>query len=306
MKNQVPSVCAVIITFFPDLGNLRNLVESLSAQVDSIVIVDNGSSDSMELFASKLSIENKPVVLGLGENLGIGHAQNVGIEYAKTSGAAYVVLFDQDSCPEKNMVVKLLSAARELESSGVPLAAVAPGYKDFDGGRLSSFVRIGYFGFSRIDCAPDSKVVEADFLISSGSLIPLSAIAKVGGVDASLFIDHVDTEWCMRAKSMGLKLFGVNDAIMLHSLGDRRARFWFLRWRTVPYHSPFRYYYMFRNSILLQKRSYMPLRWKIADLVRCLRALVFFGIFSSDRMACVKMMLRGTRDGIAGITGKMK
>ncbi|MBD9563420.1 glycosyltransferase family 2 protein [Pseudomonas sp. PDM09] len=306
MENQVPSVCAVIITFYPDLGNLRKLTESLSEQVGSIVIVDNGSPVSMDLFASGLNIENKPVVLSLGENLGIGHAQNVGIEYARTSGAAYVVLFDQDSCPEKDMVVKLLSAATELESSGVPLAAVAPSYKDFDGGRLSSFVRIGYFGFSRIDCAPGSRIVEADFLISSGSLIPLSAIAKIGGVDASLFIDHVDTEWCLRAKSKGFKLFGVNDAIMLHSLGDRRTRFWFLRWRTVPYHSPFRYYYMFRNSVLLQQRAYMPLRWKMADFARCLRALVFFGIFSSDRIACVKMMLRGARDGIAGVTGKMK
>lgn len=306
MKNQVPSVCAVIITFFPDLSNLRALVESLSQQVDSVVIVDNGSSDSMDLFAGTLGISNKPAVISLGENLGIGYAQNVGIEFAKTAGAAYVVLFDQDSCPENNMVIKLLSAATELESSGIPLAAVAPSYRDSDGGKLSSFVRIGYFGFSRIDCASDDRVVEADFLISSGSLIPLSTIATVGGVDASLFIDHVDTEWCLRAKSMGFKLFGVHDAVMRHSLGDRRTRFWFLRWRTVPYHSPFRYYYMFRNSILLQRRSYMPLRWRMADAARCLRALVFFGIFSSDRVACVKMMLRGTRDGIVGVTGKMK
>jgi rhamnosyltransferase len=306
MENQVPSVCAVIITFYPDLENLRNLVESLSQQVDSVVIVDNGSSDSMDFFASTFGTSNKPAVISLGENFGIGHAQNVGIEFAKTAGAAYVVLFDQDSCPEKNMVMKLLSAATELESSGIPLAAVAPSYRDFDGGKLSSFVRIGYFGFSRIDCAPGIRVVEADFLISSGSLIPLSTINKVGGVDASLFIDHVDTEWCLRAKSLGFRLFGVSDAIMLHSLGDRRTRFWFLRWRTVPYHSSFRYYYMFRNSVLLQRRPYVPMRWRMADTARCLRALIFFGIFSSDRLACVKMMLRGFRDGMAGVTGKMK
>lgn len=306
MENSVPSVCAVIITYHPDLGNLRDLIVSLETQVETIVVVDNGSPDSVELFVSSLAVVNKPVVIGLGENLGIGHAQNVGIEYAKGIGSMYVALFDQDSCPEPVMIMTLVSAATELKSSGISLGAVAPCYKDFQDGTLSSFVRVGNFGFNRVNCALGSRFVEADFLISSGSLIPLSAIEDIGGVDASLFIDHVDTEWCFRAKAKGFKLFGVNSAVMLHSLGDRRAKFWFLRWRTVPYHSPFRYYYMFRNSIILQRRAYMPLRWKVADVTRCLRAMVFFGAFSSNRIACLKMMFRGMRDGFAGVTGKMK
>lgn len=305
MNSQMLSVCAVVITYYPDLESLRSLLTSLSRQVSKIVIVDNGSPVCLEDFAIASGFEDL-VVLKLGDNLGIGYAQNVGIDYARKFGFTYVALFDQDSCPDVNMIQKLNSAAEKLEQSGVPLAAVAPSYKDTQGGMLSSFVRVGFFGFKRTVLVQNCGPVEADFLISSGSLIPISTLDEIGGVDASLFIDHVDTEWCFRATAKGYKLFGIPDAVMLHSLGDRRVRFWFLRWRTVPYHSPFRYYYMFRNSVLLQRRSYMPLKWKLADLGRCFRALLFFGLFSSSRIACLKMMLRGVMDGLAGRSGKMK
>ena len=306
MNSQVSPVCAVVITYHPDLENLKGLLTSLSGQVMQIVIVDNGSSESLEYFAASQAHIKNLVVISLGDNFGIGHAQNVGIEYAQKSGVDYVALFDQDSCPDPDMIPTLCSAAAELKLAGVPLAAVSPCYKDTQGGVLSTFVRVGVFGFKRTALVQGSGPIEADFLISSGSLIPISVIADIGGVDASLFIDHVDTEWCFRAKAKGYKLFGVQDAIMLHSLGDHRIRFWFLRWRTVPYHSPFRYYYMFRNSVLLQRRSYMPLCWKVADAGRCIRALFFFGLFSSSRIACLKMMFRGVLDGIAGRTGKMQ
>lgn len=306
MNYQIPSVCAVIITFQPELQNLQVLLDSLACQVERIVIIDNGSSESLEAFAaSQLHLSNL-VVISLGENFGIGHAQNVGIEYAQKLGFHYVALFDQDSCPESGMISTLCSSAAALQSAGIKLGAVAPCYKDTQGGVLSTFVRVGFFGFKRTRSIGDGLPVEADFLISSGSIIPLSVIADIGDVDASLFIDHVDTEWCFRAKASGYKLFGIPGAVMLHSLGDRRIRFWFLRWRTVPYHSPFRYYYMFRNSVLLIRRPYMPLSWKVADIARCVRAAVFFGLFSSSRLASLKMMLKGVMDGMAGVTGRLK
>ncbi|WP_166224510.1 glycosyltransferase family 2 protein [Pseudomonas atagonensis] len=306
MNNTVPSICAVVITFHPDLDRLEQLICSLATQVNTIVIVDNGSFESLDDFAAAQNLPDQLVVLSLDDNFGIAHAQNVGIDYARKVRSSHVILFDQDSCPEPTMTAELYQSAFELQQSGVRLAAVAPAYKDSEQGSLSSFVRVGLFGFKRLACTEGDRVVEADFLIASGSLIPMSVIDDVGEMDASLFIDHVDTEWCFRAKSKGYKLFGVCQAEMLHSLGDRRIRVWFLRWRTIPYHSPFRYYYMFRNSVLLQRRSYMPVNWKVADLTRCIVVFLFFGIFSSSRSASLKMMLRGFRDGLKGVTGKIK
>src|SRR5574338_431740 len=257
-------VCAVVVTYHPDVAVLERLLRELLRQVAWVVVVDNGSRIAIQewlemVFANDQRIE----AVCLGSNFGIAAAQNKGIQRARQARADYVILFDQDSEPAPDMVSRLLSAAKQKLAQGVELGAVAPAYADSEAGILSGFVRVG------------------------------------------LFIDHVDTEWCFRVKAKGYRLFGVCSARMIHSLGNRRSRVWLFRWRSVPYHSPFRYYYMFRNSVLLQRRAYLPSRWKQADLFRCLRAMLFFGAFSSQRGACLLMMLRGLRDGLAGVIGKM-
>jgi len=78
----------------------------------------------------------------------------------------------------------------------------------------------------------------------------------VGLMDEDLFIDHVDSEWCFRAKAKGFQLFGVGGAAMTHALGERRKEIWFLRRRIVTLHKPFRYYYIFRVGYPLPSRRH--------------------------------------------------
>jgi rhamnosyltransferase len=92
---------------------------------------------------------------------------------------------------------------------------------------------------------------------------------------------------------------------MFHSLGDNRKRVWFLRWRNVPYHSPFRYYYMLRNGVLLQKRPYIPWKWRIGEFMRHWQMLVFFGFWGEGSFKRLAMMLHGLRDGFKGVHGPM-
>ncbi|MBF7730535.1 glycosyltransferase family 2 protein [Pseudomonas sp. N040] len=299
-------IVAVIVTYEPALAALQKQLDSLVPQVSRVIIVDNGSTTSFPQWLAGLGFGERLAVFSMQENLGIGAAQNIGIEHARSLGATHVVLFDQDSQPAAGMIDKLLSAANQLARSGIRLAAVGPRYKDSEHGEISGFVRVGWSGFKRVIGTAEQPLVEVDFLIASGVLIPLSAFESVGLMDGGLFIDHVDTEWCFRARSKGLRLFGAMDALMIHTLGDQRKKIWFLRWRNVSFHSPFRYYYMFRNSVILQRRVYMPLRWKIADLMRDFGAFVFFGIFSAQRLVVWRMMLRGISDGLRGVTGKLK
>lgn len=202
-----------------------------------------------------------------------------------------------------DMMDRLLAASNSLQAAGVRVAAVAPVYVDRVTGTRSGFVRLGCLDYKKQFVTSDQGPVEADFVISSGSLIPMGALEEIGLIDEDLFIDHVDTEWCLRALSKGFKLFGIPSAQMFHSLGNRRKRVWVLRWRNVPYHSPFRYYYILRNGLLLQRRSYIPLKWKTAELFRALRMLLFYGLFGSERSECLKAMLWGVADGLRGVSG---
>ena len=299
-------VHALIVTFNPELNVLLAEIGLLAPQVEKIWMVDNASSQSLVAWVDGLGLNDKLHLVQLPANLGLGAAQNVGIQLALAAGASHVLILDQDSEPMPDMVNRLLAASDRLQSDGVCVAAVAPVYADCATGPASGFVRIGWLDFKKQSLLSGRDVVEADFVISSGSLVPLSVLDDIGPMDESLFIDHVDTEWCLRAQSKGYRLFGVPGARMVHTLGDRRTRIWFIRWWTVPHYSPFRYYYILRNSLLLQRRPYVLMKWRFAEMIRCLRIVVYFGLFGRQRMACLRMMWRGIVDGLSGVSGPMK
>lgn len=299
-------VVPVVVTHNPDGPTLVASLRALLRQVRAVIVVDNGSIASSDGWMRELALDGseRVRVLALERNLGLGEAYNAGISIARELGAAFVLLMDQDSVPEPGMVAMLRGAYADLVNRGRRVAAVGACYRDSESANVSRFVRVVRFGLARIGCEGDG-FVRADFLISSGSLIAIATLDQVGTMDASLFIDHVDTEWCFRAQSEGFEVYGVCGAVMHHSLGDRRIRLWWGRWRTIPFHQPFRYYYMFRNSVLLWRRPYLPESWKRADRLRVLYFLLFYGAFSSNRIDNLRMMIKGLKDGYRGRTGKL-
>jgi len=92
---------------------------------------------------------------------------------------------------------------------------------------------------------------------------------------------------------------------MEHSLGELRARFWLLRWRNVALHAPFRYYYIFRNTLLLGKKKYIKASSKIGLYKQLLMLSIYLLTIAPNRRANYSMMLRGLVDGIRGISGPL-
>jgi rhamnosyltransferase len=307
MTANIPSkVHAIVVTFNPKRDVLLREFEMLAPQVHKIWLVDNASNQPLANWVSDLGFGSKLELVQMSSNVGLGAAQNAGITLARSTGATHVLILDQDSEPMPDMVTRLLTATDRLLSADVRVAAVAPVWADSAKGPASYFVRLGWFGFKRQNVLSGQDVVDADFVISSGSMVPTSVLDDIGPMDESLFIDHVDTEWCLRALSKGYRLFGVPSSRMVHTLGDRRERIWFLRWRNVPHHSPFRYYYILRNGILLQRRQYIPIKWRVAELFRSIRVLFFYGLFSANRLQCLQYMFKGIWDGFKGISGPYK
>lgn len=302
-----PDVVAVVVTYDPSPDILLPVLEAAARQVSAIIVVDNASKQSPHGWIAQVSRNFRAdvEVLIQADNRGLGFAYNVGIKRARLRAAAFVLLLDQDSELECGVVATLRAAHREVAQQGLMAAAVGPRYRDASDGSLSQFVRVDGFRFKLIPCEEGRRTVDTDFLISSGSLMPMAALEAVGIMDEGLFIDHIDTEWCFRARSLGFGVFGVCDAVMRHSLGERRVAIWFLRWRKVPVHPSIRYYYIFRNSILLRRRPYMPKEWRHAELSRLVQIVLFFGLLVPNRLANLRMMWRGLRDGLKGVAGKL-
>jgi len=300
-------VAGVILTYHPDQTTLLDLVRAVCPQLEALLIVDNGTPwDPAPLSAGVDSgLRDRIHFLGLPENLGVGAGHNRGIAWARERGFSHVLILDQDSIPAPGMVAALARAAREMEARGSRVGAVGPQYRDRYTGTRSGFVRLGPLWMRRTPCAASESVLETDFIISSGALIPMQVLDDVGAMDESLFIDHVDTEWVFRARSRGYRTFGACGAIMEHTLGTATFRVWLGRWRNVALHSPQRNYYLFRNTVILARRSYAPRAWIVGALVRLAGLLVLYLGFGSERGRRLRLMARGISDGLRGTTGPL-
>lgn len=288
-------VCAVIVIYRANAGSLEALVQRLRGCVAHVVVVDNGSPgiDPGRLTSLHASLQYRV----LAANVGIAAAQNSGIVAAAAAGAEYVLFLDQDSKPEEEMVARLLQAIEVLSEGGTRVGCVGPQLRLPGSRELSLFPKAGWGGLVAASCTRNVRAIECDYLISSGTLVPTAVFDEVGNLEEALFIDKVDTEWCYRARSKGFRIFGVCGAVLEHDLGLERHRIWLGRWRHVPRHSPLRYYYIFRNTVLLSRRTYVPVSWSLFQYAWLVVLFLAFGGRA--------MMLKGLKHGFRGVAGQL-
>lgn len=295
--------CAcVIVTYDPDQAISESQLRALAPQVSLIIIVDNGSGESTQQYLSRIEAEFMNVkTIRLGNNEGIARAQNIGIRDLIARGKQYVLLLDHDSIPAFDTILCLHATANALRNQGCKLGVLGARLVDPRTGRENGFYLLRNGIWKRARCGGDvTQIIECDYLNSSGSFFPIEALEEVGYFDELLFIDHVDTDWCMRAKSKGFGLFGVCPAELQHYMGESIVRFWWFGWRMMPRRTPKRHYFIVRNSLWLYRRPYAPLSWKLNNFAKLVFTLVYFSLFDSERLLQARMILSGVIDGLAG------
>lgn len=297
-------VIGVIVTYEPDEAALAALLRALAPQLAGVVVVDNGSTADVERsIRAHGHAEAWCQVVRLDANRGVAAAQNVGIERARRAGGSHVILFDQDSRPAPDMVSTLLEALTQKERAGIRVASVGPRYLDARQDNPPPFLRIRGIRVKRQTCPDSRSVVEVDYLIASGSLIPMASLDVIGGMREDLFIDYVDIEWGLRAKLSGFQSYGVCGARMQHDLGDEPISFF---GRKIPNHSPLRHYYHFRNAIRLYCEGDLPWTWKVADAWRLVLKYAAYTCLAKPRHEHFRMMSLGILHGLTGRMGKYR
>ena len=305
------STVAVIVSFNPDLIVLRKILVSLTAQCP-VVIIDNGSSQSTLVSLDQLVQNmNSVELVKLNENMGIAQAQNTAIRHIteNNTAAKYILTLDHDSIPPGDMISCLETTFETLGDEGIPVAAVGPVLFDPRNNKLLKFHKMKFFFPGRITperISGKHPAVEVDGLNSSGTLMSIQAFRVIGEFDSNLFIDHVETDWCFRARAKGFRLFATTGTRLTHHMGDDVCYYWFFGKKSMPYRSPARHYYLARNSILLQQRDYIPATWKVSNILKLCFTFVYFGFLNKDRKRQRKFILLGLHDGIKGISGKSR
>jgi rhamnosyltransferase len=297
-----PKIIAVVVTYHPQWGELHTLLQATLPQVDSIIVIDNGSDAASLKQLSQFAKDHPITIHFLEQNYGVATAQNKGITLAKEYGAQYVVLFDQDSIPAPDMVAKLLEASMSKEAAGFKVGAVGPFYED-PRRQAPSLPFVSLEGLKVVlqDNKGAANIIPVSYLIASGALTSIATFDAVGLMQDELFIDYVDIEWGLRARQLGFQSFGVGNALLEHHLGEKIK---IIFGKSFCFHSPLRHYYQFRNGIWFHRQPYLSLSEKIGGSSRLFKRFIACTLFAKPHPENLNMMLKGVVHGITGRLGK--
>lgn len=290
---------AVTVTYHPEIEVLRRQLMMLPDSCIKIV-VDNASSEQVRQSLRRLREEiNNLHVLENSVNTGLAAALNQGAEYGckLNPQACWCLLLDQDSEPQSGSLEALFESFAMLEERGERVGCVGPLLVDTKTGLNHGFHQASKWHWRREYPAVGSEPVLCTNLNGSGTLVPVELLMGLGGLDESLFIDHVDTDWSFRVLASGYSLWGVPNAIFHHRMGDDSLRYWLLGWRIWPSRSPLRHRYLFRNALWLMRRPYVLPVWKFWAGVKLILTGIVHGVFDHRRAAQVKAMWQGLREG---------
>lgn len=226
-------------TYRPDVYLIDRL-DALSPQVAGIIVVDDGSPLALRQPLEAAEIAGYEV-LETNENRGIGAALNAGIELALARGATHVLTLDQDTVLPLDYVQRCLGVF-EIDEPGVRFGVVCAdsvnGSPSIPSSRTASGIGI------------------LPVAIQSGFLISAECLRECGIFDDRLFIDMVDTEYCLRIARRGFLVGAAPGTDIEHSLGELqpirpfgRPRYRDGEPQFYEYHQPNRWYYITRNAV---------------------------------------------------------
>lgn len=245
-----------------------------------ILVVDNASKDESVAFIKSQKLQLK--LIENKENLGFAGGNNVGIRDALEHGADYVLILNNDTVVDKNLIVELLKVATTDEEIGIlaPKIYFAHGfefYKDrynkkdlgkvfwYAGGETDWKNVISHHrGVDEIDNGQYDTVEETSFASGCCLMITKEALNKVGFFDEKYFLYYEDSDLCERAKKAGFKIIYAPAAIIWHKNAGSAG----------GSGSKLQDYYITRNRLLFGMR-HASLRAKLALLKESVKVLMF-------------------------------
>lgn len=266
-------IVAGIVTFNPDIVRLKENVENIFKQVDKLIIVDNNSSNFLQI--KKLLELFNTEYIRLEKNFGIAYALNCIGDYAIKNGYSYFLTLDQDSIVSFDLI--------ECYKRYLNLPDVA---------QLTCIIKDRNFDIKLQNNSTEYAAV--DFCITSGSLVVTDIYERIGKFDAQMFIDRVDFEYSIRIKKRGYKIYKINFCGLLHEVGQARS---FFNGKVVLFnHSPSRRYYATRNGIYIARKYGMYNRSFKYYFKELYQILIVF-LFEDRKIKKLKASIKGVKDG---------
>ncbi len=216
-----------------------------------IIVLDNASTDgSVEaISASYPTVE----IVRLTANKGYAGNNNVGIQAACSREADWIFVLNEDTILAPECIETLVSVGENEPDCGI----VGPMVYHFDepdiiqsaGGSLGPLWRSEHEGQNERDDGQFPAPRQVEWISGCAILVRREVIEQVGMLDERFFYYWEETEWCLRSRRGGWKIFHVPAAKLWHKGVQRDYK---------P--NPNVTYYNTRNRLLLLAKHHAPVR----------------------------------------------
>jgi rhamnosyltransferase len=289
---------AVTITHEPDSAWPERLRAVLNLCARCIVVDNSFTPEARAFVHTTVAASPGAELIANPDNAGLGRALNQGFRVLHAAGHAWVIAFDQDSMPQPMLPSALLATAA---SSTQPVAVVGANWRDINRpGHISRHLRAAApfgCGFCRMPATRD--LADIICVITSGSLFSLAAWEQLGGFDEGLFVDLVDTDYCLRAHRAGWMIAVSASAALDHQRGAKRPVRFLGRTFYPSFIPPARLHGLSRNRVrLFRRHGGREPAWMAYELVYAAKLLADIIFLEDQKTARLAACLRGSWDGL--------
>lgn len=268
---------AVIPIYYPNAIDTLENIKQFIHDIDKLIIWDNTPSEEREKYAINLSeYSGKVIYLTSGKNEGTAHAYNCAAEWMIVNDYDYLLLMDQDSKWEDFSAYKR-SALTYIRTK--PNAIFTPKINDITGG---------------------IEIEKVDSCISSGMLIPIGVYHLIGRFDEKLFVEGVDIDYCLRARSLNIEILRIKNNSLLRQTFGRMTYSRVLRFYTRN-DSPERTYNIARNHILIIRKYWNLLkRYEIREWLwgYVIARFIKIILIEDNKLRKCSLIIRACFDGL--------
>jgi GT2 family glycosyltransferase len=225
MVNQ-PKVGLVTVTFNSEkvLDGFYKSIFDLNYDNYKLYIIDNASSDkTLDIIAEQH--HKNTVLIPNQSNVGVAAANNQGIKLALTDNCEYILLINNDTEFEADLVQKLVASL-----DGTDLDIAVPKIMFWDdktkiwsaGGYFRKWVvwQGSHFSYGKVDGPANSEQKIIEYSPTCCMLIKSSVFSKIGLMDEKYFVYWDDTDFCFRASKSGIKMVYIPEIDFYHKVAS--------------------------------------------------------------------------------------
>lgn len=198
-----------------------DLVETTTPNVETVV-VDNASNDG-SADAVRTAFGGRVTVIVNDDNLGFASGNNVGIRYALEHGADFVLLLNNDTVVDAQLIDKMLRPFDERSGVGVTGPKIYfynPNDQIwFAGGEV--FLARGvsrHIGIRERDTGQFEDQRDVDYITGCALMASREVFESIGFLDPSYVAYYEDVDFCMRARRAGYRIVYVPGGKVWHKI----------------------------------------------------------------------------------------